>query len=98
MDTKFKTAAQDVARMSHEMRAMKKTLEATKGHVDNAPSRICDLERELSLRTDEFKDFREERLMQNSSGIVSEGNMRRNVIKLRMLCVAKNRKLQTMSI
>ena len=43
VDTIFKIAAQDVARMSHEMKATEKTLEATKGHGDNAASRIFDL-------------------------------------------------------
>ena len=41
--------------MSREMKGMEKTLEATKGRGDNAASRISDLERELSLRTDELK-------------------------------------------
>ena len=46
VDTKFKTAKQDVARMSREMKGMEKPLKATKGHGDNAASRISDLERE----------------------------------------------------
>ena len=55
VDTKFRTATQNVAQMGREMKGMEKTLKATKGHGDNAASRISELERELSLRTDEFK-------------------------------------------
>ena len=76
VDTKFKTAAQDVARMSHEIKATEKTLEEAKGHGDNAASRIFDLERKLLLRIDELKAFREERLMQNLRRVISEGNLR----------------------
>ena len=42
------------------MRAMENALDASKGHGDDAAYCISDLERELSLRTDEVKAMREQ--------------------------------------
>lgn len=55
-DSKVVSSKDEIQRLTRETRALEKALDVAKGDGDGAASRISDLERSLSLRTDELKN------------------------------------------